>query len=195
MSYTKDDINRMNQYRYYLSDRYKYLILSSDRKTSKTDFLIDYTIQFSDTKPNSKILFLVEYERDTHRILERFIKNTKINNNIISHYVKFGKIPNSIQLINGTTIMVSANIPRGHNFDMILIDDAHEFFNGVKIKNDFNAMYNYITNKIIMSVENNYSLKYIPDEFNFFTVDKNSSISGLRNIKINKIKKNIKLTI
>jgi hypothetical protein len=195
MSYTKDDINRMNQYRYYLSDRYKYLIISSDRKTSKTDFLIDYTIQFSDTKPNSKILFLVEYERDTHRILERFIKNTKINNNIISHYVKFGKIPNSIQLINGTTIMVSANIPRGHNFDMILIDDAHEFFNGVKIKNDFNAMYNYITNKIIMSVENNYSLKYIPDEFNFFTVDKNSSISGLRNIKINKIKKNIKLTI
>ena len=195
MSYTKDDINRMNQYRYYLSDRYKYLILSSDRKTSKTDFLIDYTIQFSDTKPNSKILFLVEYERDTHRILERFIKNTKINNNIISHYVKFGKIPNSIQLTNGTTIMVSANIPRGHNFDMILIDDAHEFFNGVKIKNDFNAMYNYITNKIIMSVENNYSLKYIPDEFNFFTVDKNSSISGLRNIKINKIKKNIKLTI
>lgn len=195
MSYTKDDINRMNQYRYYLSDRYKYLIISSDRKTSKTDFLIDYTIQFSDTKPNSKILFLVEYERDTHRILERFIKNTKINDNIISHYVKFGKIPNSIQLINGTTIMVSANIPRGHNFDMILIDDAHEFFNGVKIKNDFNAMYNYITNKIIMSVENNYSLKYIPDEFNFFTVDKNSSISGLRNIKINKIKKNIKLTI
>jgi len=195
MSYTKDDINRMNQYRYYLSDRYKYLILSSDRKTSKTDFLIDYTIQFSNRKPNSKILFLVEYEKEKHRILERFLENTKLYNNILTHYAKFGKNSNSIQLINGTNIMIFTDIPRGHNFDIILIDDAHEFFSGVKIRDDFNDMNKYITNKVIMSVVNNYSLLHIPDEFDFFTVDKNSSISGLRNIKINKIKKKIKLTI
>jgi hypothetical protein len=195
MSYTKDDINRMNQYRYYLSDRYKYLILSSDRKTSKTDFLIDYTIQFSNRKPNSKILFLVEYEKEKHRILERFLENTRLYNNILTHYAKFGKNSNSIQLINGTNIMIFTDIPRGHNFDMILIDDAHEFFSGVKIRDDFNDMNKYITNKVIMSVVNNYSLLHIPDEFDFFTVDKNSSISGLRNIKINKIKKKIKLTI
>jgi len=195
MIYTKDDINRMNQYRYYLSDRYKYLILSSDRKTSKTDFLIDYTIQFSNRKPNSKILFLVEYEKEKHRILERFLENTRLYNNILTHYAKFGKNSNSIQLINGTNIMIFTDIPRGHNFDMILIDDAHEFFSGVKIRDDFNTMNKYITNKVIMSVVKNYSLQYIPDEFDFFTVDKNSSISGLRNIKINKIKKKIKLTI
>jgi len=195
MSYTKDDINRMNQYRYYLSDRYKYLILSSDRKTSKTDFLIDYTIQFSNRKPNSKILFLVEYEKEKHRILERFLENTRLYNNILTHYAKFGKNSNSIQLINGTNIMIFTDIPRCHNFDMILIDDAHEFFSGVKIRDDFNDMNKYITNKVIMSVVNNYSLLHIPDEFDFFTVDKNSSISGLRNIKINKIKKKIKLTI
>lgn len=192
MIYTKDDINRMNQYRYYLSDRYKYLILSSDIKTSKTNFLIDYTIQFSNKKPNSKILFLV---KEKHIILERFLENTKLYNNILTHYSKFGKNSNSIKLINGSDIMISTNIPIGYNFDMILIDDAHEFFNDTKIKNYFNSMYKHITNKVIMSVVKNYSLQYIPDEFDFFTVDKNSSISGLRNIKINKIKKKIKLTI
>jgi len=172
--YTNDDINRMNQYRHYLCNRYNYLILSSDRKTKKTEFLVEYAIKSTMVK-DTKILFLVNYEKEKDNILKIFSRNIGYRNSKI----------NSVNLINGSIIIVDTKIPRGHNFDIILIDDVHELYTkSNKMKDEFNIMYKYITKKVIMYTVKDYGLFDLPDEFDFFTVDKNTSIGLLRSIKI-----------
>lgn len=185
--YTTDDLNNIVYCRTYLCNMSNYIILKSDRKTKKTDFLIEYAIKKCIKKPNINILILVAHEHEKNRLYEKLINNSSFN------HKGYNKTSNCIYALNGSNIKITSLKPeiyRGYNYDMVLVDDASDVFNTYDRITKFNKNYKYITTKIIMNSV--YDVRNISDEFKTFNIDKKSAIGLYRRIKIDKIRNNIK---